>query len=175
MMKEIKDLTPAEAEAELEYLANELAKADSAYYQNDDPYLTDADYDRLKHRNFDIEARFPQLIRSDSPSKRVGAVVKSGFSKVPHTFPMLSLGDVFSMEEVADFVMSVKRFLNTSENIAFMSEPKIDGLSFSARYEKGIFVKGATRGDGTTGEDITENLKTIRQLPLKLPAGVLIF
>ena len=171
-MKEIKDLTPAEAEAELEYLANELAKADSAYYQNDDPYLTDADYDRLKHRNFDIEALFPQLIRSDSPSKRVGAVVKSGFSKVPHTFPMLSLGDVFSMEEVADFVVSVKRFLNTSENIAFMSEPKIDGLSFSARYEKGIFVKGATRGDGTTGEDITENLKTIRQLPLKLPTGV---
>lgn len=171
-MKEIKDLTPAEAEAELEYLAKELVKADSAYYQNDDPYLTDADYDRLKHRNFDIEARFPQLIRSDSPSKRVGASVKNGFSKVPHTFPMLSLGDVFSMAEVADFVMGVKRFLNTSENIAFMSEPKIDGLSFSARYEKGIFVKGATRGDGTIGEDITENLKTIRQLPLKLPAGV---
>lgn len=171
-MKPITELTPEEAEAELEYLAQELAKADSAYYQNDDPYLTDSEYDKLKHRNTDIETRFPTLIRPDSPSKRVGAAVKSGFAKVVHTFPMLSLGDVFSIDEVADFVMGVKRFLNTAEDIAFMSEPKIDGLSFSARYENGIFVKGATRGDGTTGEDITENLKTIRSLPLKLPTGV---
>lgn len=171
-MKDIAELTIEEAAAELARLAAELAKADAAYYQNDDPYLSDAEYDRLKHRNFDIEAHFPQLIRADSPSKKVGAAVKSGFNKITHTFPMLSLGDVFSMEEVEDFVMSVKRFLNTADNIAFMSEPKIDGLSFSARYENGIFVKGATRGDGTTGEDITENLKTIKQLPLKLPAGV---
>ena len=171
-MKDIAELTIEEAAAELARLAAELAKADAAYYQNDDPYLSDAEYDRLKHRNFDIEARFPQLIRADSPSKKVGAAVKSGFNKITHTFPMLSLGDVFSIDEVEDFVMSVKRFLNTADNIAFMSEPKIDGLSFSARYENGIFVKGATRGDGTTGEDITENLKTIKQLPLKLPAGV---
>lgn len=167
-MKDVKDLSQQEAAAELEYLADEIAKADSAYYQNDDPYLSDADYDRLKHRNLDIEARFPELIRPDSPSKRVGAAVKSGFSKIAHRFPMLSLADVFSIEEVEDFIMSVKRFLNTAEDIAFMSEPKIDGLSFSARYENGVFVQGATRGDGTTGEDITENLKTIRQLPLKL-------
>lgn len=168
MMKNINELTKEEAAAELEYLANEIAKADSAYYQNDDPYLSDADYDRLKHRNLDIEARFPELTRADSPSKRVGAAVKSGFSKIAHRFPMLSLADVFSIEEVEDFILGVKRFLNTSEDIAFMSEPKIDGLSFSARYENGIFVQGATRGDGTTGEDITENLKTIRQLPLKI-------
>ena len=167
-MKNINELTAREAAAELEYLAREIAKADSAYYQNDDPYLSDAEYDRLKHRNLDIEARFPELIRPDSPSKRVGAAVKSGFSKITHRFPMLSLADVFSIEEVEDFIMSVKRFLNTAEDIAFMSEPKIDGLSFSARYENGLFVQGATRGDGTTGEDITENLKTIRQLPLKL-------
>lgn len=166
MTKEIKDLTIHEAVEELEFLAKEMAKSDVAYYQNDAPYLSDAEYDRLKHRNSEIEKRFPDLIRPDSPSKRVGAAVKNGFSKVSHRFPMLSLGDVFSIEEVEDFIRSVKRFLNTSEEISFMSEPKIDGLSFSARYEKGIFVQGATRGDGTIGEDITENLKTIRELPL---------
>ena len=171
-MKPVSELTLDEAKKELEYMATEIAKADTSYYQNDDPYLSDAEYDRLKHRNSDIEARFPELIRADSPSLRVGAKVKSGFKKVTHAFPMLSLGDVFSLEEVNDFIMTVKRFLNTPDDIAFYSEPKIDGLSFSARYENGIFVKGATRGDGTTGEDITENLRTIKQLPLKLPAGV---
>lgn len=171
-MKEIAQLTELEAAAELAYLAAEIARADNAYYQNDEPYLTDADYDRLKHRNTAIEARFPHLVRPDSPSKRVGAHVQSQFNKIEHRFPMLSLGDVFSIEEVADFVQSVKRFLNTAENIVFMAEPKIDGLSFAARYEKGRFVSGATRGDGVIGEDITENLKTIRQLPLQLPAGV---
>ncbi len=171
-MKDIKDLTVDEAKAELAYLAQEIAKSDNAYYQNDDPYLSDAEYDVLKHRNIAIETRFPELVRPDSPSQRVGSVVKSAFSKVTHRFPMLSLGDVFSFDEVADFVMSVKRYLNTSEEIAFMSEPKIDGLSFSARYEKGIFVQAATRGDGIIGEDITENLKTLKQLPLKLPADV---
>ena len=171
-MKAVSELTLDEAKKELKYLADEIAKADASYYQNDDPYLSDAEYDKLKHRNFDIETRFPELIRSDSPSLRIGTKVKSGFSKVIHSFPMLSLGDVFSLEEVNDFIMTVKRFLNTSEDIAFYSEPKIDGLSFSARYENGIFVKGATRGDGTTGEDITENLRTIKQLPLRLPVGV---
>ena len=171
-MKEIAQLTELEAAAELAYLAAEIARADNAYYQNDEPYLTDADYDRLKHRNTAIEVRFPHLVRPDSPSKRVGAHVQSQFNKIEHRFPMLSLGDVFSVSEVADFVQSVKRFLNTAENIVFMAEPKIDGLSFAARYEKGRFVSGATRGDGVIGEDITENLKTIRQLPLQLPAGV---
>ncbi len=167
--KEISALTSEEAKAELEYLAKELTKSDLAYYQNDAPYLTDSQYDKLKHRNFDIEARFPELIRPDSPSKKVGAAVKNGFGKIIHHFPMLSLGDVFSLEEVEDFIFGVKRFLNTADDIAFMSEPKIDGLSFSARYENRRFVSGATRGDGTTGEDITANLKTIKQLPLTLP------
>ncbi len=171
-MKPVSELTLDEAKKELEHLAKEIAKADTSYYQNDDPYLSDAEYDKLKHRNLDIEAKFPELIRADSPSLRVGAKVKSGFKKVTHSFPMLSLGDVFSIEEVNDFVMTVKRFLNSAEDIAFLSEPKIDGLSFSARYENGIFVKGATRGDGSIGEDITENLRTIKQLPLQLPAGV---
>lgn len=171
-MKDIKDLSREEAAEELAFLAHEMAKADDAYYQNDDPYLTDAEYDELKQRNIEIEAAFPDLIRDDSPSKKVGSKVKSGFSKVKHSFPMLSLTDVFSIAEVEDFVSGVKRFLNIDENIEFMCEPKIDGLSFSARYENGIFVKGATRGDGTEGEDITENLKTIATLPQKLPDNV---
>ena len=171
-MIETEDLTPEQAAAELERIAAEMAKSDIAYYQNDAPYLTDAEYDALKRRNRQIEARFPELIRADSPSKRVGAEAKNGFGKIRHRFPMLSLGDVFSLEEVDEFAVGVKRFLNVSEDIEFMAEPKIDGLSFSARYEHGRFVQGATRGDGTTGEDITANLKTIRQLPQKLPDGV---
>lgn len=168
-MSKIEELTAEQAAAELERIAAEMAKADIAYYQNDDPYLTDSQYDELKHRNREIEQKFPHLIRPDSPSRKVGAAVKSGFGKITHRFPMLSLGDVFSLEEVDDFVMSVKRFLNTAEDITFMAEPKIDGLSFSARYENGRFIQGATRGDGTTGEDITENLRTIAQLPQTLP------
>lgn len=168
-MQEINLLSKEEAAAELESIAAEMAKADIAYYQNDNPYLTDAEYDALKKRNQEIEARFPELVRPDSPSQKVGAPLKSGFGKIPHRFPMLSLGDIFTIEEVDDFVMSVKRFLNTSENIDFMAEPKIDGLSFSARYENRRFVQGATRGDGRTGEDITANLKTIKQLPQLLP------
>lgn len=171
-MKEVQKLSREEAAKELEELAQKIAKADNEYYQNDAPNLTDADYDALKHRNAQIEAMYPDLVRADSPSKRVGSAVLSRFGKIEHRFPMLSLGDVFSIDEVDDFVLGVKRFLNTSEDIAFMAEPKIDGLSFSARYENGIFVSGATRGDGVVGEDITENLKTIKQLPLNLPEGV---
>ena len=171
-MKDVKDLSPLEAAAELADLAKKIAAADNAYYQNDAPDLTDAEYDALKHRNTAIEAMFPDLVRADSPSKRVGAAVQSKFNKIEHRFPMLSLGDVFSIAEVEDFVLGVKRFLNMAEDIDFMAEPKIDGLSFAARYEKGTFVSGATRGDGIVGEDITENLKTLKQLPLLLPAGV---
>ena len=171
-MKDVLTLTEAEAAAELQYLAEEMEKSDIAYYQNDEPYLTDSQYDALKLRNLQIEARFPHLIRADSPSHRVGAKINTDFGKVTHRFPMLSLGDIFSVEELDSFIMGVNRFLNTAEDIPFMSEPKIDGLSFSARYENGIFVQGATRGDGTTGEDITANLKTIRQLPLVIKGNV---
>ena len=166
--KPVSELTPNEAAAELEYIATEMAKSDIAYYQQDNPYLTDAQYDSLKKRNEEIEALFPELIRPDSPSKKIGAPLQSGFKKVTHRFPMLSLADVFSIEGVEDFVQGVKRFLNSAADITFIAEPKIDGLSFSARYEKGRFVQGATRGDGVIGEDITENLKTIRNFPQKL-------
>lgn len=167
-MKNVSDLTREEAAAELQQIAAEMARADIAYYQNDAPYLSDAEYDALKLRNANIEQLFPDLIRSDSPSKRIGAPLQSAFGKVAHRFPMLSLADVFSIEEVEDFIAGVCRFLNIDGNIAFMCEPKIDGLSFTARYEKGLFVQGATRGDGQEGEDITENLRTISQLPLQL-------
>ena len=171
-MANILNITEEQAKLELEHIAHEMAKADIAYYQNDEPYLTDAEYDALRQRNIELEAAFPHLIRPDSPSRKVGAPLQSGFGKVPHRFPMLSLGDVFSISEVEDFVAGVKRFLNQNGNIDFMCEPKIDGLSFTARYEKGIFVQGATRGDGKTGEDITANLRTIRQLPQRINGDV---
>ncbi len=168
----IADITEEQAKIELEKIAKEMAKADIAYYQNDEPYLTDAQYDELKQRNIELEAAFPHLVREDSPSRKVGAPLQSGFGKVKHVFPMLSLGDVFSIEEVEDFVAGVKRFLSMDGDIDFMCEPKIDGLSFTARYENGIFVKGATRGDGSVGEDITANLRTIKQLPQKIEGDV---
>ena len=169
-MKNIHELTKEEASQELEYIAKKMAQADIEYYQLDNPQLTDAQYDSLKLRNQQIEERFPELIRLDSPSRRIGAPIKSEFNKIKHRFPMLSLGDIFSTPELEDFIMSVKRFLNTTETPTFMCEPKIDGLSFSARYENGKFIQASTRGDGTTGEDITTNLQTIRQLPLTLPS-----
>ena len=167
-MIDVKDLSKEQATEELKRIAEETAKADVAYYQNDAPFLTDAEYDALKRRNEEIEKRFPDLVRDDSPSKRVGAPLQSAFGKVTHRFPMLSLADVFSMAEVEDFIAGVKRFLNTDSDIAFMCEPKIDGLSFTARYENGVFVQGATRGDGREGEDITENLKTVAELPQQI-------
>lgn len=171
-MPEIETITEKQAATELEKIAQEMAKADIAYYQNDAPYMSDAEYDALKQRNIELEAQFPQLIRPDSPSKRIGAPLQSGFGKVAHRFPMLSLGDVFSIEEVENFIEGVKRFLHSDSDISFMCEPKIDGLSFTARYEHGIFVQGATRGDGTTGEDITANMRTISQLPQKISGNV---
>lgn len=170
-MVNISALSEEQAKIELERIAAEIAQADDAYYQKDDPYLTDAEYDKLKRLNREIEEKFPHLIRADSPSKRVGAPVKSDFNKIEHKVPMLSLADIFSEEELVEFVKSIQRFLNTDENIVFSSEPKMDGLSFSARYENGVFVSGATRGDGKIGEDITENLKTIAGLPLEIKAA----
>ncbi len=171
-MIDIKNLTETEAKQQLEFLASEIEKADIAYYQNDDPYLNDAEYDRLRHLNLAIEAKFPHLILPNSPSKRIGAKVKSEFKKVELQVPMLSLADIFNNEDVHEFILSIKRFLNTNEDIEFTSEPKIDGLSFSALYEKGIFIRGSTRGDGRIGEDITDNLRAIKSFPLFLDKDV---
>lgn len=171
-MIDIKNISEEEAKKQLEYLAKEIEKSDIAYYQNDAPYLDDAKYDELRHLNNALEAKFPHLIREDSPSKRIGATIKSEFKKVELSVPMLSLADIFSDNEVSDFVMSIKRFLNSSEDVVFTSEPKMDGLSFSALYINGIFVRGSTRGDGRIGEDITENLKAISGFPLFLDKEV---
>lgn len=169
----VEELSEEQAAKELERLAKELAKLDEAYYRNDAPLLADADYDFLKRRNEAVEKRFPHLIRKDSPSFKVGAKVSDDFEKVVHSVPMLSLGNIFSKEDVFDFVDRLRKFLGLSETaeMEFMAEPKLDGLSFSALYVNGKFVRGATRGDGSVGEDITENLKMVEGLPLTLKSA----
>lgn len=171
-MIKVEELTIEQAKAELEYISQEMAKSDIAYYQNDEPYLSDSQYDELKLRNTSIETLFPDLVRDDSPSKKIGAKVQSDFGKVQYKVPMLSLGNIFDIDEIDSFAMTIKRFLGSNAEIDFMSEPKIDGLSFSAFYKNGVFIKGATRGDGTTGEDITANLRTINELPMQIAQPV---
>ena len=170
MFKEISLLTRLEAEEELAYLAHRMAELDIAYHQQDAPLVSDAEYDKLKRRNELLEEAFPDLIRADSPSRKVGAAVADGFGQVTHSIPMLSLGNIFTEDDVFDFMDKIHRFLGLPPNepIEMVAEPKIDGLSFSAVYQNGSFVQAATRGDGAVGEDITANLKTIRQLPMTL-------
>ena len=167
------NLTETEAAAELERLAAEIAAHDKAYHADDAPVISDAEYDALRRLNDAIEARFPDLVREDSPSRQVGAAPAGGFAKVTHARPMLSLGNVFSEEELRDFVDGLRRFLKELRDdptiaIEFVAEPKIDGLSISLRYENGEFVTGATRGDGAVGEDVTENLRTLDEVPKTL-------
>jgi DNA ligase (NAD+) len=166
----VEDLSETQAKAELKRLAAEIAEHDSRYYQEDAPTISDAAYDALRRRNDEIEARFPSLVRPDSPSRRVGAKPAGKFAKVRHSVPMLSLGNAFSSEDVADFVDRIRRFLNlkTEEPIVFTAEPKIDGLSLSLRYEGGSLVSGTTRGDGTEGENVTANVKTLEDIPQQL-------
>ena len=164
------DLTEAQAKAELKRLAREIAAHDERYYQNDAPTISDADYDALRRRNAALEARFPELVLADSPSRRVGAKPARGFAKLRHTVPMLSLDNAFSDEDVTDFVDRIRRFLRLAADapLAFTAEPKIDGLSLSLRYEDGRLVSGATRGDGIEGEDVTANVKTLEDIPNEL-------
>lgn len=163
-------LSEKDAASELERLAREIAEHDRRYHGEDAPTISDAEYDALRLRNAAIEARFPALVRPDSPSHRVGAKASEKFAKVLHARPMLSLDNAFADEDVADFVARIRRFLGLREDapLSFVCEPKIDGLSASLRYENGVFVQGATRGDGTEGEDITANLRTIKDVPLRL-------
>ncbi|HEY2231275.1 MAG TPA: NAD-dependent DNA ligase LigA [Xanthobacteraceae bacterium] len=161
------DLTEAAAKAELARLAAEIGEHDKRYFQDDAPTVSDAAYDALRRRNEAIEARFPHLVREDSPAVRIGAAPAAKFAKVQHAVPMLSLGNAFSAEDVADFVTRVRRFLrlDAEEPVDFTAEPKIDGLSCSLRYEAGRLVNAATRGDGLVGEDVTGNVRTVGDIP----------
>ena len=166
-------LSLAEARAELKRLAAEIAAHDERYYVHDAPTISDAEYDALRLRNAAIEDRFPELVLAETPSRRVGAAPQEKFGKVKHRVPMLSLANAFADEDVVDFLGRVRRFLNLPEDteIEVTSEPKIDGLSISLRYEGGKLVQAATRGDGAEGENVTANALTISDVPAKLPHG----
>ncbi|HEY5597657.1 MAG TPA: NAD-dependent DNA ligase LigA [Kiloniellales bacterium] len=167
---DVNDLTAAAAKAELARLTAEILHHDALYYQQAAPAISDADYDALRRRLEAIEARFPKLVRPDSPSRRIGAAPAGGFAEVVHSLPMLSLGNAFDEAEVAEFLARIRRFLalKADAEIGLVAEPKIDGLSCSLRYEHGKLVQGATRGDGTRGENVTANVRTIADLPARL-------
>ncbi len=166
----VEQLTREQAEIELLRLAEEIRKHDKLYYQEDQPTISDADYDALRQRNLAIEKRFPELRRADSPELRIGAEPSQQFGKVFHAVPMLSLGNAFSEGEVQDFVSRIRRFLSLSENtpIEMTAEPKIDGLSISLRYVNGNLIQAATRGDGSEGENVTANIRQVKDIPQRI-------
>ena len=163
-------ISEAEAANRLMRLAKEIARHDKLYHDQDAPEISDAEYDALVRENRELEERFPQLVRGDSPSKRLGSAPTTALAKVTHARPMLSLENAFSEDEVADFSARVRRFLNLPVDafVAMTAEPKIDGLSCSVRYEHGELVLAATRGDGAVGEDVTPNVRTISDIPQRL-------
>jgi DNA ligase (NAD+) len=167
-LKPPEQLDEAEAKLELAVLAAEIARHDRAYHELDAPLITDAEYDALRRRNDAIEARFPLLVRADSPSRRVGSAPAAGFAKIVHRVPMLSLGNAFAPEDFAEFCDRARRFLGRAEPFAMVGEPKIDGLSLSLTYQDGALTRAGTRGDGTEGEDVTANVRTIAAIPAKL-------
>ncbi|MHB8883471.1 MAG: NAD-dependent DNA ligase LigA [Methylovirgula sp.] len=170
---QIDALTFAEAKADHARLAAEIAKHDRAYYQEDAPTISDADYDALRQRYADLESAFPELVTPDSLTQTVGAAPSEKFAKIRHKVPMLSLGNVFSDEEVSEFVARVRRFLGLAKDapLDVTAEPKIDGLSCSLRYESGTLMQAATRGDGFEGEDVTANVMTVKEIPHRLKSG----
>lgn len=172
MEKSVGKLNRAEAEQELARLAAEIAEHDRRYHELDAPVISDADYDALRRRNDEIEQAFPDLIRADSPSRRVGSQASGKFAKVRHRVPMLSLENGFSEDDVTAFLDRVRRFLNlpADQPLEVTAEPKIDGLSMSLVYEGHKLVQGATRGDGYEGENVTANVKTVRDIPKRLPS-----
>ena len=171
--KPVQDMSKEEAQRELETLAAEIAEHDRRYYQEAAPTVSDVEYDQLRQAHTAIEARFPTLVRSDSPSYRVGAPAAQGFAKVVHARAMLSLDNAFDEDGIREFIRRLDRFLGRDEGapLTLVAEPKIDGLSASLRYERGRLVLGATRGDGREGEDVTANLRTVADIPAELRAA----
>ena len=170
-MVAVAELTKSEARIELARLAMEIAVHDQKYHGEDEPVITDAAYDALRLRNIAIEEKFPAVVRDDSPTKRVGSAVKQDkFGKITHARPMLSLDNAFSDEDVLEFEGRIRRFLglSSSQAISLTAEPKIDGLSLALRYESGTLVQAATRGDGSVGENVTANARTIANIPQQL-------
>ncbi|WP_424976155.1 NAD-dependent DNA ligase LigA [Dinoroseobacter sp. S124A] len=167
---QVADLSAEEARAELARLAELLATANTAYHQDDAPEISDAEYDALKRRNAEIETRFPALKRADSPSDQIGAPASETFSKIQHAVRMLSLSNGFSDAAITEFDQRVRRFLDLPEDapLAYTAEPKIDGLSLSLRYEHGVLIQAATRGDGSIGENVTANARTIADIPERI-------
>lgn len=172
----ISNLTLTQAKEELSVISEYLHRCDDAYYNQDDPLADDATYDLLRRRHKEIEALFPELITKNSPSQTVGSQPTSGLKKSQHRVPMLSLDNVFNGEEFEDFIKRIQRYLDLNaeelNNLQFVAEPKIDGLSINLTYESGALIKASTRGDGAVGEDVTANVKTIAALPLKLTGNV---
>ena len=164
----VQDLDAVQARVELDRLAAELTAANRAYHTLDAPTISDADFDAIKRRNAAIEARFPALKRPDSPSDQVGGAVASGFGKVTHRVPMLSLENAFADQDVVDFDERIRKFLGHNGPLTYTAEPKIDGLSLALRYENGILVQATTRGDGAVGENVTANARTIADVPQRL-------
>lgn len=158
-----------QAALEVHLLRRQIRRHDQLYYQQDEPEITDAEYDALRRQLEEIETAYPDLITPDSPTQTVGARPAQGFAKITHAIPMLSLSNVFDNEELQDFVARIQRFLKTDQDILFLAEPKVDGLSCSLRYENRKLIQAATRGDGETGEDVTRNILTINALPHHLP------
>ncbi|MEI6100043.1 MAG: NAD-dependent DNA ligase LigA, partial [Alphaproteobacteria bacterium] len=167
-------LTEAQARDALQSLAVQLSAANRDYHTRDAPTLSDAEYDALKRRNAAIEARFPALKRADSPSDQVGGALATGFGKVAHRVPMLSLENAFAPPDVVDFDARIRKFLGHDGELIYTAEPKIDGLSLSLRYESGILVQAATRGDGEVGENVTANARTISDIPHQVEGAPLV-
>ncbi|MEG2139083.1 MAG: NAD-dependent DNA ligase LigA, partial [Oscillospiraceae bacterium] len=154
-----------DAKSEIQELRTALKEANFLYYVQDNPTMTDFDYDHKLRRLEELEGEHPELITPDSPTQRVGGAAIDGFQQVTHDVPLESLQDVFSLEELEDFDQRVR---GTLEDVTYDVEPKVDGLSMALEYENGVFVRGATRGDGRVGEDVTENLRTIRSIPMTI-------
>src|SRR5437868_4187953 len=169
-LPDVAELTKAQAKVEHKRLALELEQHDRAYYQDDGPRISDAQYDALRQRFNAIEERFPELVSSSSPSQKIGAQPSGRFAKIRHAVPMLSLDNAFAEQDVLDFVARIARFLKLGDDdkIAFSAEPKIDGLSMSLRYQGGELITAATRGDGAVGEDVTANIRTLEDVPHRL-------